>query len=319
MGMLLAFFVFTYILFCKAIYNLVKKKTNNKKIQIAIIIIAILIPTYDIIITNVLGLYYCCTIEKTFINETVEYPESVYFEDNIRGGYSEDDIRIMLINYLDGIHLKKIAFNTSNNEVLVYELDNHSENYLSYVKNHNEYYREKEKELKLKKELNFNLEKNKIVALSQEHHTYLKKIEQINKKAKEYKKIRDEEWEILLKKTILPRQHEKNIRYSVILNKLSLNDFTSMFLYSYETLVKRDNFTIARDVSFSRLFYNIAPDLVGGRYLAQRMCGYEGILYRDVFKTYSRTHDLYPDRVEDLSEFLYNIRKNRTGEKNDNK
>jgi len=50
--------------------------------------------TYDIIITNILSYYYCestPTHPKTLITKKIEYPESIYWEDNIYPGFSKED------------------------------------------------------------------------------------------------------------------------------------------------------------------------------------------------------------------------------------
>jgi hypothetical protein len=93
-----------------------------------IISILFLLPfTYDIIITNILGIYYCKIASphpKTLITKKVEYPESIYWEDNVYPGFSAEDRELMIINYLDGVHLKTMALNGRDNKrVYVYHLD----------------------------------------------------------------------------------------------------------------------------------------------------------------------------------------------------
>jgi hypothetical protein len=100
--------------------------TASKFVMIALITMGVLLPTYDIIITNALGVYYCKTDPnpKTFIKEKVEYPESIYWEDNIFGGYDAEDRKLMIVNYLDGVHLKTMALNGKDGMVHVYTLEN---------------------------------------------------------------------------------------------------------------------------------------------------------------------------------------------------
>ena len=76
----------------------------------------------DIVITNILGGYYCSQEPnpKTFIKEKVEYPESIYWEDNVYPGFNEKARKLMIINYLDGKHLKEIALNGDDGKVYVY-------------------------------------------------------------------------------------------------------------------------------------------------------------------------------------------------------
>ena len=79
--------------------------------------------TYDIIITNILSAYYCNTSPnpKTKIIKKVEYPISIYWEDNVYPGFNKKDRELMIINYLDGVHLKTMALNgDENKKVYVY-------------------------------------------------------------------------------------------------------------------------------------------------------------------------------------------------------
>ena len=78
--------------------------------------------TYDIIITNILSAYYCNTAPnpKTYIGKKVEYPLSIYWEDNVYPGFSKADRELMIINYLDGVHLKTMALNGDDGKIYVY-------------------------------------------------------------------------------------------------------------------------------------------------------------------------------------------------------
>jgi hypothetical protein len=78
--------------------------------------------THDIIITNILA-YRICKADpnpKTFIKKTVDYPESIYWEDNIYPGFAEKDRLLMIRNYLDGEHLKIMALNGPDGTIHVY-------------------------------------------------------------------------------------------------------------------------------------------------------------------------------------------------------
>ncbi len=78
--------------------------------------------TYDIIITNILSAYYCSQPPnpKTYIGKKVEYPISIYWEDNVYPGFSKEDRELMIINYLDGKHLKTMVLNAPDGKVYVY-------------------------------------------------------------------------------------------------------------------------------------------------------------------------------------------------------
>jgi len=85
-------------------------------------VFALLFLTHDILITHVLA-YRICKADpqpKTFIKKTVEYPESIYWEDNIYPGFDEQDRVLMIRNYLDGLHLKTMALNGPDGTIHVF-------------------------------------------------------------------------------------------------------------------------------------------------------------------------------------------------------
>jgi len=118
-----------YIFIALYVYRALKEELPQKKKYIAKIVLAvfILFPVYDIVITNILGAYYCLVASphpKTKIEKKVEYPISIYWEDNVYPGFSKEDRELMIINYLDGVHLKTMALNgPENKKVYVYHLD----------------------------------------------------------------------------------------------------------------------------------------------------------------------------------------------------
>ena len=83
----------------------------------------VLFLTHDIIITHVLAYRICHSDPqpKTFIKKTVDFPESIYWEDNIYPGFDEKDRLLMIRNYLDGIHLKVMALNGPDGAFYRYE------------------------------------------------------------------------------------------------------------------------------------------------------------------------------------------------------
>jgi hypothetical protein len=119
--MLIGFFLLIYILVAIGIYKLVKSKTDNKWIKRGVMAFFILLPTYDIIITNTLGAYHCLTTPSTYINKKMEYPQSIYWEDNVYPGFNAEDRKLMIMNYLDGVHLKTMALNGEDGKVYTYE------------------------------------------------------------------------------------------------------------------------------------------------------------------------------------------------------
>ncbi len=55
------------------------------------------------------------------INRTVEKPESVFWFDEVWPGFDDYGQRMMIENYLDGVHLKKLALNDGMGNVNVYQ------------------------------------------------------------------------------------------------------------------------------------------------------------------------------------------------------
>jgi len=149
MGILIFLGLFIYIVVAILIFKLTYKFVkifNNKILNIVIngfvLSILILIPTYDIIITNILGAYYCLqeSSPKTFIKKKIEYPKSIYWEDNVYPGFNEADRKLMIINYLDGEYLKKIALNGNDEKIYVYEIDKNIFKNLKYDKKYKDIY-----------------------------------------------------------------------------------------------------------------------------------------------------------------------------------
>ncbi|OHD91172.1 MAG: hypothetical protein A2W83_00350 [Sulfuricurvum sp. RIFCSPLOWO2_12_43_5] len=121
MGMFIGFFLLIYIVVSIGVYKLTKRFSSDKRIHRVVLAIIFLIPTYDIIITNTLGAYHCLTTPSTYISKTVEYPESIYWEDNVYPGFNAEDRKLMIMNYLDGVHLKTMALNGEDGKIYVYE------------------------------------------------------------------------------------------------------------------------------------------------------------------------------------------------------
>ena len=135
MGMIiLLFYVIPYLAVSAIVMVITVKYTKKIWIRGIVAAVLFLIPTYDIIIPNILGAYYCATAPKAFIKETVEYPQSIYFEDNVFGGFNEQDIENMMNNYLDGIHLKTLALNLPDGNVVIYHYEKNQDEYDKIVK-----------------------------------------------------------------------------------------------------------------------------------------------------------------------------------------
>ena len=108
------------------LYKSMRKKGKSFISSLLLIFIATLPFTYDIAITNALTLYHCkidSSYPKTQILKKVEYPMSIYWEDNVYPGFSKKDRAFMIINNLEGKHLKTMALNAPDGKIYVYHLE----------------------------------------------------------------------------------------------------------------------------------------------------------------------------------------------------
>ncbi|WP_353661651.1 hypothetical protein [Hydrogenimonas sp. SS33] len=232
------------------------KAGYGKKLIISILF---LLPfTYDIIITNLLGFYYCKIAPphpKTLIAKKVAYPESIYWEDNVYPGFSKEDRELMIINYLDGEHLKTMALNgPENKKVYVYHLDRaiwkeFKKRYEAYVKQHPP------------KQDRFSGHGFDI------YRAYAK--------------------EIMKTEKIYTKKSMPKTNYTVTFNEVKLNPFARHFLYSDETRVTENKTgkVIAYNRRYMHFFYNIFPDFeLGDRYYdPDTLCGKRISLERGLF------------------------------------
>lgn len=202
--MILLFYVIPYMAVSSIVMVITLKYTNKIWIRGVVAAALFLIPTYDIIITNILGAYYCATAPKAFIKETVEYPESIYFEDNVFNGFNEQDIEYMMNNYLDGIHLKTLALNLPDGNVAIYH----------YEKNQDEY--------------------DKIVK---------EVVQELGDKTSHYDDIRARIIKIIdSNKIITTKDKMPKMNYAVLYDKVNLNRFASKYFHS-DTMRIIDNKT----------------------------------------------------------------------------
>jgi len=123
MGIFSIFLLPIIVFLAVMIYRAAKKDGFSFFKRVGITFLFLLPFTYDIVITNLLSGYYCLVASphpKTKIEKKVEYPISIYWEDNVYPGFSKEDRELMIINYLDGVHLKTMALNGDNGKIYVY-------------------------------------------------------------------------------------------------------------------------------------------------------------------------------------------------------
>jgi len=239
----------------------------------------ILFFTYDIIITNILSTYYCSQAPnpKTKIIKKVAYPMSIYWEDNIYPGFSKEDRELMVINYLDGVHLKTMALNgPENKKIYVYHLNKpiwkeFNKRYEIYIKQHPP-------------------KKDRFRGHSFDIY-------------KAYAK------EIMKTEKIYTKETMPKMNYTVTFNEIKLNSFARHFFYSDETKVIENNTSkvIAYNRRYMRFFYNIFPDIQGGNYYnIEPMCGERIDMEQKVFNSYGWSSMQLGNHSRNLDDILIN-------------
>ncbi|UFH60279.1 hypothetical protein [Sulfurovum mangrovi] len=125
MGMILGPIYLLGIWFYVLFYQTMRTRGMNVFSSLFVTFIATLPFTYDIVITYILAFYHCYIASphpKTEVVKKVEYPEGIYWEDNVYPGFSKGDRVLMILNYLDGKHLKSMALNGNDGKIYVYHL-----------------------------------------------------------------------------------------------------------------------------------------------------------------------------------------------------
>lgn len=271
MPMILGAALLVYIFVAIGIYKFVKSKTDNKWIRRGALAFFILLPTYDIIITNTLGAYYCLTTPSTYINKKVEYPISIYWEDNVYPGFDKKDRELMVKNYLDDIHLKVMALNAPDGKVYVYQYKDVSQEYYQLVEEYATFSKELQKlrqEFRKAKDSNapnWKEIRDQKVAMEKEEYPFGKKISTLLSSFELQETIYDD-------KNAMPQMN-----YTVTFDEVGLNPFSRKFLYSDETKIieNQTGEPIAFNRRYMRFFYNIFPDIALGNiyYYSRPMCG----------------------------------------------
>ncbi|PLY00605.1 MAG: hypothetical protein C0623_07015 [Desulfuromonas sp.] len=110
-----------YIFVSIVIIVAVKKIFKRRWLTWLTVAIVLLFPTYDIIIQLSLLKYYELTRQPLQqISRTVDAPGSLYWEDNVWPGYSENYRLWMIDHLLDGEHLDTLAMNGPDGKIYLY-------------------------------------------------------------------------------------------------------------------------------------------------------------------------------------------------------
>lgn len=271
------------------------------------LITSITLYASDVILSNTLGAYYCAQEPnpKTYIKHTVEEPISIYWEDNVYPGFDDADAKLMVKNYLDGVHLQTMALNTPDGKVRVYSYANVPQSYLNLFKESEE----------VKKEM---MAKQKVFNQARNH----KKLEDY---PPDFNQIRDAYLQVMNKNIALAKQIESarskldlvitettkekmpQLNYTVKTDEVHLSDLARKVLYSDEVKIidNRTKEMMAYDRRIMQLYSaSLLPDFQGmNYYVREALCGQEngGSFERGVFTTLERG----PVRRVEINRMLY--------------
>lgn len=270
MGMIYGFVWVVLVVSYITLYRTLKKDGKGFFKSISITLLATLPFTYDIAITNALSGYYCLTTPSTYINKKVEYPESIYWEDNVYPGFSQGDRELMIVNYMDGIHLKTMALNGDDGKIYVYTLEKPI--YKKFIENY------------------FANNPSMNIGNTAVYEAYAK--------------------EVMKSEKVYSKQTMPKMNYTVTFNEVKLDSFSKKFLYSDEATVidNKTDEVIAYNRRYMRFFYNLLPDFAGRNiyYWQKPMCG-DGWLkiHLRVFKMLDWRLNGFGDHKLDLNEYLF--------------
>jgi hypothetical protein len=237
-----------------------------------IIITAIaLLLTYDIILTYVFSAYYCLIASpnpKTLIEKKVEYPESIYWEDNVYPGFSKEDRELMIINYLDGVHLKTMALNGDDGKIYVYQLEKPL--YKEFIKN------------------------------------YIKTHPKSKSSFAPYKAYANEimKSEKIYTKQTMPKINYTVTFNEIKLNPFARY---FLYSDERKVIENNTGKVIAYNRRYMRFYYNMLPDFAGGRYYVDKpMCGSGWLkIHLRAFKMLNWRMHGFGDHRLDLNKYLY--------------
>jgi hypothetical protein len=119
MGILLATIWLCYAVIALVIFLIVRWLCKIRWVVILVAVILILIPFRRLIFYKTVYFFYGRSPLKE-VHRTVDYPGSVYWEDNVWPGFKETYRRRMVEDYLDGIHLKALAMNGEDGKIYLY-------------------------------------------------------------------------------------------------------------------------------------------------------------------------------------------------------
>ena len=265
----------------------------------------------DVILSHTLGAYYCAQEPnpKTYIKHTVEEPISIYWEDNVYPGFDEADSKLMVANYLDGVHLQTMALNTPDGKVKVYQYKELPQSYVDLVKEGYVVFKDWQEKDKIHQEAfkrmydesSHEIRKEFVnewnIISTQSGNAYRKK-DDISKQ------IETAKAQLTLVISETTKEQMPMMNYTVKTNEVHLSDLAQKVLYSDEMSItdNRTKEVIAYARRIMQLYSaSLLPDEVGGRYYYPHpLCG-GTYIDLGVFNTLERG----PVRSVDINKMLY--------------
>jgi hypothetical protein len=268
----------------------------------------------DVILSNTLGAYYCAQEPnpKTYIKHTVEEPISVYWEDNIYPGFDEADSKLMVANYLDGVHLQTMALNTPDGKVKVYSYANVTQSYIDLFNAGEMAKKDWQKKTIIKNHAFSKMYDKSTRKIREEYADEWKEIttksgDAFRKQESLTKQIESARSKLDLVITETTKEQIPQMNYTVKTDEVHLSDTARKVLYSDEVKIT-DNRTgelIAYDRRIMQLYSaSLLPDFQGmNYYVREALCGQEngGSFERGVFTTLERG----PVRRVEINRMLY--------------
>jgi len=124
-----------YSLIVYTIYKSMKKGGASKLIRRVVLAFFILLPTYDIIISNILKYYYCNFTELEKINRKIDRPEVIFVED-IKTTFNKKYNLMDAESYISFLGLKFIQIKRKNDNVHTYYAKGEYIDHNGYIRKH---------------------------------------------------------------------------------------------------------------------------------------------------------------------------------------
>jgi len=276
-----------------------------KKFMIFLLALITSITLYasDVILSNTLGAYYCAQEPnpKTYIKHTIEEPISIYWEDNIYPGFDDADAKLMVSNYLDGVHLQTMALNTPDGKVKVYRYKELPQSYIDLVKEgymvSKEWSARKAASGKAFDEA-YDSKHGKYKEGYSRDSSPLKELSAVFReidatKSTLTKQIESARSKLDLIITKTTREQMPQMNYTIKTDEVNLSDLARKVLYSDEVKItdNRTREVIAYNRRIMQLYSaSLLPDMSGGNYYySHSLCGNETELFdRMVFISLNR-------------------------------